>query len=151
MPSIGLDTATNCVVELANLTEPSNSLLGKTWHFGGGVRRSEPVRIKQVSTCPESGHRSRRLPISSTSWEEMGEYGGHQRRRTSSITDGRGTSCDHNVHVVSYLAKVHMLCSTPAASIRFGRAAVESIALSEPLSSGRVEGLRGLTHGKPMP
>ena len=36
-------------------------LLGKPGNFDGGVRRSESVTIKQVSTRPESGHRSRRL------------------------------------------------------------------------------------------
>jgi hypothetical protein len=41
-------------------------------HFGDGARRSEPVTIKWVSTCPESGYRSRRRPISSTNWEEIG-------------------------------------------------------------------------------
>ena len=28
-------------------------------------------------------------------------------------------SCDHNLHIVSYLAKVDPLCSTPAASTTF--------------------------------
>jgi hypothetical protein len=55
-------------------------------------------------------------PLAPRAGKKSGEYGGHRRGRTSLITHGRGTSCDHNLHVVSYLAKVDLLCSTPAAS-----------------------------------
>ena len=55
-------------------------------------------------------------PLAPRGGKKSGEYGGRQRHRISSITHGRGTSCDHNVHVVSYLARVDLLCSTPAAS-----------------------------------
>jgi hypothetical protein len=47
------------------------------------------------------------------------EYRGHERHRTSSTTHGRGTSCDHNLHAVSYLTRIDLLCSTPAASKSF--------------------------------
>ena len=65
-------------------------------------------------------------PRAGKKWEECG---GGQRHRLSSITHGRGTSCDHNLHVVSYLAKVDLSCSTPAASTtsRCARSAVGAV------------------------
>jgi hypothetical protein len=52
----------------------------------------------------------------------------------------RLSSCGHNPRAVKRLPTPAKLGSTPAASIRLGREAVESNALSEPQGSGRVEG-----------
>ena len=80
------------------------------------VEAAEQARGERGSGTAESKSRRRIVwrrdtvpaasPLAPRAGKKSGEYGGRQTRRLSSITHGRETSCDHNLHVVSYLAKV---------------------------------------------
>lgn len=93
--------------------EPDSRLLGTD--LSSGLHKLSAFKLRVATqdrdTVPAAS------PWAPRAGKKSEESGGRERRRTSSITQRRGMSCDHNLHVVSYLERVDLLCSTPAASL----------------------------------